>query len=87
MWRRFAHRLAITPEGRIPPMVAESASPAWRPLSKTAALARTGRNGREAAEPEGEGLAEECGPAASGDQIVEAVDRPGVRPPTGVVAP
>ena len=52
MWRRFAHRLAITPEGRIPPMVAESASPAWRPLSKAAALARTGRNGREAAERE-----------------------------------
>jgi hypothetical protein len=27
-------------------MVAESASPASRPLSRTASLARTGRNGR-----------------------------------------
>jgi hypothetical protein len=36
--------------GRFPPMIVESASPAWRPLSRTVALASTGRAGREAAE-------------------------------------
>ena len=31
------------------PKAAESASPAWRPLSRTAALGGPGRNGRKAA--------------------------------------
>jgi hypothetical protein len=29
------------------PVIAESASPAWRPLSRSVALAATGRHGRE----------------------------------------
>jgi len=45
------HTLAAM-QDRSPLMVAESASPASRPLSRTAALAGAGLNGREAAEGE-----------------------------------
>jgi len=42
--------------GRSKPGGSESASPAWRPLSRTASLAGTGRNRRS-----GRGLADSCG--------------------------
>ena len=39
-------RRCVAVKVRNPPMVAETASPAWRPLSRTAALGGPDRNGR-----------------------------------------
>ena len=49
IWRRILPAISTGVNGKFPSMVAESASAAWRPLSRTAALAGAGRNGRKTA--------------------------------------
>jgi hypothetical protein len=45
--REVRGKLGLREIDGFPPMLAESASPALRPLSRTAALAGTDRNGRK----------------------------------------
>ncbi len=54
-------RFATFLNGRFPPMVAESASPARGPLSKAASLAGSGRNGLAPPKAECVGVAERNG--------------------------
>jgi hypothetical protein len=48
-----SHTYCLSCNKRFPSMTVESTSPEWHPLSRTVALARAGRNGREAADGEG----------------------------------